>query len=205
MPRAKQRTPELRDHVLSVALPLLARQGAAGFTARSVAHAADTSPPAIYELFGDKGGLLREIFFEGFRILGERMDEVAVSDDPRADLIALLTAYRGFVRENSILSEVMFSRPFADFSPGPSELEAGSGVRTAIVESVSRCIEAGILRGDATDIAHVLVSLTQGLAAAENARRLGRSPSSIERRWKLAVEGVLAGLGRDIDVSRKRA
>src|ERR1700689_825005 len=185
MPRPKQRTPELRDRVLSVAVPLLAREGAAGFTARSVARAADTSPPAIYELFGDKGGLLREIFFEGFRILGEQMDAVARSEDPRADLIALLTAYRSFMRENPILSEVMFSRPFADFSPGPSELEAGSAVRTAIVEGVGRCIDGGILRGDATDIAHVLVSLTQGLAAAENARRLGNSPASIERRWKL--------------------
>jgi AcrR family transcriptional regulator len=205
MPRPKQRTPELRDRVLSVAVPLLAREGAAGFTARSVARAADTSPPAIYELFGDKGGLLREIFFEGFRILGEQMDAVARSEDPRADLTALLTAYRSFMRENPILSEVMFSRPFADFSPGPSELKAGNAVRAGIVAGVARCVEADVLRGDATDIAHVLVSLIQGLAAAENARRLGRSPTSIERRWTLAVEGVLVGLGRDSGESHRRA
>jgi hypothetical protein len=29
-----------------------------------------TSVPAVYELFGDKAGLVREIFFEGFRRLG---------------------------------------------------------------------------------------------------------------------------------------
>jgi len=45
----------LRDHVLSVAVGLLAREGVAGFTARSVAREAQTSTPAVYELFGDKG------------------------------------------------------------------------------------------------------------------------------------------------------
>jgi hypothetical protein len=33
------------------------------------------------------------------------------------------------------------------------------------------------LTGDATDIAHVLVALTQGLAAAETTSRLGTSPA----------------------------
>ena len=30
---------------------------------------AQTSTPAVYELFGDKAGLVREVFFEGFRLL----------------------------------------------------------------------------------------------------------------------------------------
>ena len=57
-------------------------------------------------------------------------------------------------------------------------------MRVLIVGDVSRCIEAGVLRGDATDIAHVLVALTQGLAAAESSRRLGSSDESIDRRWE---------------------
>ena len=69
MPRAKQRTPELRDRVLLHAVDLLARDGVAGFTARRIAREAATSIPAVYELFGDKAGLLREVFFEGFRLL----------------------------------------------------------------------------------------------------------------------------------------
>ncbi len=69
MPRTKQRTPELRAHVLAIAVDLLTTQGAAGFTARSIAREAETSTPAVYELFGDKSGLVREVFFEGFRRL----------------------------------------------------------------------------------------------------------------------------------------
>ena len=72
MPRTKQRTPELRSRALAAAVGLLAEEGAAGLTARSLAARAETSAPALYELFGDKAGVVRELYFEGFRqLLGE--------------------------------------------------------------------------------------------------------------------------------------
>jgi AcrR family transcriptional regulator len=193
VPRPKQRTPELREHVLSVALDLLASDGVAAFTTRSVASASHTSTPAIYELFGDKGGLVREMFFEGFRMLRRQLGQAGESDDPRADLVALVGLYRTFIRCNPVLAEVMFSRPFSDFSPTGAEVKAGGSVRTFIVARVRRCIDAGVIAGDETDIAHVLVALVQGLAAAESTRRLGNGRKSIERRWELAVDAVLDG------------
>jgi AcrR family transcriptional regulator len=178
-----------------VAVDMLASDGTARFTTRKLAAEARTSTPAVYELFGDRAGLLREVFFEGFRLLGRRLDELEQSDDPRADLVSVIDVVRAFVGDNPVLSEVMFSRPFADFDPGPSELEAGSSVRELIVGRVRRCIDLGLLAGDETDIAHVLFSLAQGLAAAEATGRLGTSQASIDRRWALAVRAVLHGLG----------
>ena len=198
MPRPKQRTPELRDHVLRVAVAMLARHGVAAFTTRRVAEEAATSPPAVYELFGDKAGLVREVFFEGFRLLRRRFDRLAESADPRADLVALVQALRTFARENPVLAELMFSRPFADFDPGPSGLEAGRSVREFVVGRVWRCIDAGILAGDATDVAHVLVSMTQGLAATEMAGWLGTSRASVARRWEVAIRAVLDGLAPNV-------
>jgi AcrR family transcriptional regulator len=195
MPRAKLRTPQLRDHVLSVAVDVLAREGAAGFTTRTVAREAQTSTPAVYELFGDKGGLVREIFFEGFRLLRHELEELAATDDPREDLLLLIATYRRFVIDNPMLAAVMFSRPFADFEPGPAELRAGRFVQSFIIDRVRRCIEAGLIAGDAADVAHVLVALVRGLAAAESADLLGSSPESIDRRWALATRAVLDGLG----------
>jgi AcrR family transcriptional regulator len=194
VPRPKQRTPALRDHVLRVAVATLANDGVAGFTTRKVAQEAATSPPAVYELFGDKAGLVREIFFEGFRLLRRRFDPIAETADTRADLVRVIEALRAFIRENPVLSELMFSRPFADFDPGPSGLEAGSAVRLFVVGRVRRCIDAGVLAGDETDIAHVLVSLTQGLAATEMAGWLGTSKASVARRWDVAIRAVLDGL-----------
>ncbi len=195
MPRTKQRTPELRDRLLVTATDLLADAGAAGLTTRSLAALAGTSAPAVYELFGDKAGLVRELYFEGFRQLGSQLAALGETDDPVADLWNLAGAYRRFVRANRELAEVMFSRPFADFSPGPDELAATSPVSVLIVGRVRRCIDAGRMRGDETDVAHVFVALIQGMAFAEAAGRLGTSTESIERRWRLAVGAALTGFG----------
>ncbi len=195
MPRTKQRTPELRDRVLAAAVGLLGEEGAAGLTARSLASRAETSAPALYELFGDKAGVVRELYFEGFRRLFAELSALRETDDPVADLWALATTYRRFLRTNRELAEVMFSRPFTDFSPGPEDLQATSSVRVLIVGRVRRCIDAGRLRGDETDVAHVFVALVQGMAFAEAAGRLGTSTESVERRWRLAVGTLLNGFG----------
>ena len=78
MPRAKQRTPELRDRVLEVAIATLGEEGIARFTTRRVAERAGTSVPAVYELFDDKAGLVRAMFFEGFRLLGAELAKMPV-------------------------------------------------------------------------------------------------------------------------------
>ena len=191
MPRPKQRTPELGARVLRAALEILDRSGVPALTARGVAEEADTSVAAVYELFGDKGGLVRALFFEGFRMLGATLAELELSGDARRDLEATLVAFRGFARRHPELSDVMFSRPFAAFDPGIDEVEAGATVRRFIVARLQAGIDSGALRGDASDLAHVTLAMAQGLARQETAEWLG-SPASADRRWALAV-GLLFG------------
>ena len=138
MPRPKQRTPELRERVLQAAVDMLTTEGVAGFTTRRVAEEAGTSTPAVYELFGDKAGLVREMFFEGFRMLYRRLDEISSSGDPRADMIAVIPVLRGFAQDNPALARLMFSTAFAEFDPGPGERRAGAAVREFIVARVRR-------------------------------------------------------------------
>jgi AcrR family transcriptional regulator len=187
MPRAKQRTPELRDRVLEVAITTLGQEGIARFTTRRVAERAGTSVPAVYELFDDKAGLVRAMFFEGFRLLGAELDALG-------DLERLVPVFRLFCRAYPKLAQVMFSRPFADFEPGADELAAGAAVREIFVGRIQRCVEKGLLGGDPMDIAHVLLALAQGLAVQEAGRWLGTS-GEIERRWKVGVTSVLDGFG----------
>jgi AcrR family transcriptional regulator len=118
------------------------------------------------------------------------------TEDPRAEVIQIVELYRGFIRENHVLAEVMFAHPFTDFEASRSELRAAGAVRSFIVERVRRCIDAGLMHGDEADIALVLIAITEGLATAESADRLGSDSESIDRRWKLAVNAVLDGLGR---------
>jgi AcrR family transcriptional regulator len=198
MPKAKQRTPELGEQVLAAALRLLDREGATALTARRLAHEAGTSPAAVYELFGDKAGVVRAMFFSGFEQLGAALAQLEPGADPLEDLVALAQRYRGFILAHPALAAVMFSRPFARFDPAPEETAAGAAVRERIVAAVRRAIAAGDLRGDPTDVAHACVALVHGLAAAESSRRLGSTPQAVERRWDVAVRALLRGFAAPV-------
>lgn len=196
MPRAKQRTPELRDRVLSVAVDVLSEDGISGFTTRRVAERAQTSVPAVYELFTDKAGLVREVYFEGFRRLARAMAAAPETRNPVSDLGHLIPVFRSFCLTYPALARVMFSRPFQDLDPGPAELAAAPSVRDIFIRKVQRCVDADQLSGDATDIAHVLLALAQGLAVQEGGRWLGASQESVDRRWNVGVASVLRGFSR---------
>lgn len=180
--------------MLQVALALLAAEGPGGLTARRVAEQASTSTPAVYELFGDKAGLVRELFFEGFVRLRERLDELAPGADARRDLEAMLMTFRRFVQDNPVLAQLMFSRAFGDFDPAAGDREAGDAVRNALVVAARRGVRQGVLAGNETDIAHVVLAVAQGLAAQEAAGWLGSSRAAVDRRWQLGIRAVLDGL-----------
>jgi AcrR family transcriptional regulator len=194
MPRTKQRTPELKERLLRSAIARLETDGLPGLTVRRVAGDARTSAPALYELFGDRAGLVGAIFDEGFRRLAERLAKSPETADPVADLRSCIAAFRAFVLANPALAEVMFSRPFTDFDPGPDELAGARATRELIVTRVERCVGAGRLAGDPIDISHVLFALARGLAAQEASGLLGAGAATRERRWSLSLDAVLAGL-----------
>jgi len=187
MPRQKLRTPALKQEVVRAAVAAIADDSSA-FTTRHIAGVAGTSPAAIYELFDDRSGLLRAVFFEGFRQLGAYFEAVGETGDPVEDLRRLFYSFRLFVNDNPGMAELMFSRPFRDFHPGPKEAGAGATTRRAFVGRVQRCIDAGQMAGDPVDVAHVVLGLAQGLALQESAGWLGTTPASTERRWALAFD-----------------
>jgi hypothetical protein len=87
----------------------------------------------------------------------------------------------------------MFTRPFADFDPGPDEVAAGASVREVFIGRIQRCVDARLLGGDPTDIVQVLLALVQGLAVQEGGRWLGNSRGSVNRRWTLGGKTLLKG------------
>jgi DNA-directed RNA polymerase specialized sigma24 family protein len=103
-------------------------------------------------------------------------------------------AFRRFVVANPVLAQVMFSRPFADFDPTTEDDKAGVKVREIFVRHVRAAVDAGLLVGDPTDIAHLFFAFVEGLAAAESAQRLGASQRSVDRRWHLGLDALINGL-----------
>jgi AcrR family transcriptional regulator len=194
VPRTKQRTTALRERGVASALAVLADEGVAGLTTRTVARRANASVPAIYEVFGDKAGLIREVFIEGFRLLGNELGQVEGSSDPLEALLAVCETFRQFVLANPVLAQTMFSRPFAEFNPTAEDNKAGLAVSKVFVHHTRAAVRAGALEGDPTDIAHMFFAFVEGLAAAESANRLGGSKQSIDRRWRLSLNALIKGL-----------
>jgi AcrR family transcriptional regulator len=202
MPRLKQRTNALRERGVASALAVLAEEGVIGLTTRTVARRAQASVPAIYEVFGDKAGLIREVFFHGFRMLGDDLSTLPPTTDPLDALRRLCESFRQFVLANPVLAQIMFSRPFADFHPTTEDNKAGAKVSKLFVQHARAAIDAGLFAGDPTDIAHLFFALVEGLAAAESAQRLGGSKQSVDRRWRLGINTLIDGLSPAADAGR---
>ena len=188
------RTAGLREDLLRQAVAVLEDEGPVALRARRVASAAGTSTGALYELFGDKTGLVRAIFYEGFRMLANQLESVAITEDARAGVMALLGASRAFALEHPMLFEVMYARPFGEFDPTPNDSRVGRGLYDLVVRQVKRWLAEAGAETDPIDAAHTLIALNRGLIATELAGLLGRSRSSRERRWHLALQAQLDGL-----------
>ena len=177
----------LRIRLLDEGGRLLAAEGPAALTTRQLAKRAGTSSSAVYNLFGDKSGLVRAIFAEGFIRLAHRFAELEPTADPRSDLIALGRAFRANALANPHLFDLMFGSPFPELRQSVPDSRESLSTFQALVDTVGRCIEAGVIaRADPLDLAMVLSAQVSSLASMEIKGWLG-TPEEADRRWDLAL------------------
>jgi len=192
--RPRLHTEDVRRELLHQATTLLAAEGPSGITIRRVADAAGTSPPAVYDLIGDKTALVRHLFLHGFRRLRQLFDDVPVTADLGADLVGLGLAFRAGALENPHLYDVMFACPFPEFLPSDADLAESMQTFEQLVQRVHTAIEAGaIANRDPLDVALVLFAQAHGLASLELKGWLG-PPSEADQRWQLSLAAMLAGM-----------
>jgi AcrR family transcriptional regulator len=75
-----------RQQILQVAAGLLERDGVQGVSTRSVAAAAGIRAASLYQLFGDKDGLLAALAIHGFDLYLSAKHTLTATDDPVADM-----------------------------------------------------------------------------------------------------------------------
>jgi AcrR family transcriptional regulator len=110
MARPRRHDDTLRTRLLEVASQVISAGGEGAVTVRGVAGEAGTSASAVYALFGSREALVAAVSEEGFRRFGARLDSVARTDDPFADLAALGLAYRDSALADPHFYRVMFDR-----------------------------------------------------------------------------------------------
>ncbi len=196
MPRPRTHDQALRLRLLDEGGRLLAAEGPAALTTRRLAERAGTSSSAVYSLFGDKAGLLRAMFAEGFHRLARRFAELPRSDDPASDLMALGYAFRAHALANPHLYDLMFRSPFPGLDLPVEDCEDALATFQVLVSAVRRCLEAGaIAPADPEEVAKVLFGLVDGLAGLELRGWLGE-PEVAGKCWELALGVALRGLQR---------
>lgn len=195
MPRPRKRDyDELRTDLVDAGGRLLAAEGPSALSTRRVAQETGVSTTAVYSLFGDKAGLVREMFLAGFERLGAAFAAIPHTEDPLADLLALGRAYRANALANPHLYELMFGRPVPEFHPDADVAALIQPTYDALVAAVARCLDAGVFTpAEPYDVSVQLNAMAHGLASLELRGALG-DPQEATAHWNRAFASLIAGL-----------
>jgi AcrR family transcriptional regulator len=190
--------------LLDAAEGLLASAGPEGVTVRNVARAAGTTTRGVYSVFGSKAGLIEALAARGYGLLATAVNDVPVTDDPRADLVTVgLEGFRRFALERPHLFRLTFERAPAEISEVPSVVEAAMSAYGALASHIDRIRAIGQVAQSTAEIAFMFHALCVGLASNELAREpppLGVAhwrhvpELDLDRVWRAALEALVSGL-----------
>lgn len=191
--------PRLHDEstereLLAAAEVLLAEGGAESLSVRRLADAAGTTPRAIYSVFGGKDGLVRALFREAFHALTARLDALAPTDDPMADLVdAGVSGFRAWALERPDLFRLAFEDRLSQVRP--DDTDAGVEAFGRLRRRIARCVEAGLLPASCeAELGLAYHAMCEGLASLEARRRFPPfAELDPELMWRSALGAVVRG------------
>jgi AcrR family transcriptional regulator len=187
----------MRVRLLEAAARLLAQEGPGALSARRAAREVGASTMVVYTHFGGMKELVTAVVREGFARLADLVTAVPRTDDPVADLYAMLGAYRRVALANPHLYAVMFaSAPLAGYRITGKALTMGNYTFDQIVEATRRAITAGRFHpGDPILAATQLWSAAHGFAMAEMAGYTSHDQRAARQLLLPLMVNLAVGLG----------
>ncbi|WP_329138833.1 TetR/AcrR family transcriptional regulator [Streptomyces sp. NBC_01476] len=155
MDDAKTRT---RQQVLEVAAGILEREGAQAVSTRAVAAAAGIRAASLYQLFGDKDGLLAALAVHAFDIYLAEKHTLAPTDDPVDDMRRGWDIHVEFGLQHPALYLLMYGTDRPGRRP-PAADEA----HALLLRFLDRTAAAGRLRVPATLAAGLCLAAVTGV------------------------------------------
>ena len=159
---------KLREQIIEAAERILLRTAdEEAVSIRAVADAIGVTPPSIYLHFTDKNDLLFAICERHFELLDKAMETAgARTSDPIESIKLRGIAYVNFGLEHPEQYRILFMRKPADTPAGfKDERLMKSASFDHVVEAVQRCVDAGLMEGDARMHALFLWALVHGLTS----------------------------------------
>lgn len=177
----------LRRRLLDTAAALIARDGAASVSLRTIAATAGTSTTAVYSLFGGKAELLTAVLDDGFASFAASQQEAAAGG-----LEALGRAYRTWALEHPILYGLMFAGPLAGQVPCQPTPAAAEPSIMPLFSAVAAALP-GAADHEIASMVGVVWGQVHGLVALE----LAGAPAA-GWTWDEAYDAAIRKLGRSL-------
>jgi AcrR family transcriptional regulator len=141
---------ELRERILRASVELIEEEGLAHLSMREVARRAGVTHQAPYHHFTDREAILGEIAELGFRMLGQRIEQVdrkspSCGPERQVDrLIALGETYVEFACKHPAHFRIMFRPELVDLERCPGARAEGDKTFGAVQRIVHEAVEAGV-------------------------------------------------------------
>src|SRR5512146_2995708 len=149
MGRPREHGEAERAALLQAAAGVLGSDGPAAVTIRRVAQEAGVSTRAVYSLFGDKDGLLRELFAVAAQTMTRHHEAVPAGRDPVTEILPLALAYRAGALEHPSLYEFLIGGLPSAGRPAPTAQDLALSWRSyeRVLDTVRRCVACGRFPG----------------------------------------------------------
>ena len=158
---------DFREQLCGVAERLFAERGYPGVTLRALAAELDVSPMTPYRYFRDKADIFAAVRAAGFHRFADAQESAfAAESDPERRLRALARSYVEFARREPHAYRIMFEMsPLQDMARYPELVAQQIRGWEPLLLAVGAAVDAGLLAGDATHLAHVFWAGVHGIAS----------------------------------------
>jgi len=183
-----RRRAEKTAGIVASAWALARADGIAGVTLHGLARVVGMRQPSLYVYFGSKLALYDAMFADGNRQLLERLDAVALSEEPREALRQWLHAFAVFGSQDSERYQLLFHRPIPGFTPSA---ESYALAQEVLGGGYALMRAAGVTEQGDMDC---LVAVTAGVTDAQISNDPGgdRWLRQLSRLVDLVVDDVIA-------------
>ncbi|WP_199336805.1 TetR/AcrR family transcriptional regulator [Oscillatoria sp. FACHB-1407] len=192
---------ELRQGILDDTSDLLMREGATALSMRRIAQLVGCSTTVLYTMFGNKQGLVDELYLRGFDRVRQTLEAVPRSECPQDYIYALCDAYRTFALTHSAYFAIMFLNIMPEYTPSEANRQLGQKSFQLLVDAVRDSADSGAIAEDeAWEIARMIWATVHGHVSLELAGHFnypGVSPQEMLQRALQAMIKQLLPISND--------
>jgi AcrR family transcriptional regulator len=182
---------ELRKGILDDTSDLLMREGATSLSMRRIAQLVGCSTTVLYTMFGNKQGLVDELYLRGLDMMRQALEAV-----PRSDLqdyiYALCGAYRNFALTNSTYYAIIFLKIMPEYTPSQANLQLGEKSLHILIDGIWSCVAPrSITEEEAWEIARIIWATIHGHVSLELTGHFSYSDESPQQILKRALQAIV--------------